>query len=179
MGEKSSSFGSPNPLWLEGKWSHRSSRRTHLRSGRSDISPGWGGLAASAQAGTLTCGRKPGRWQGPRSIWDRSAGSVEPEGSGGEVWRLRVPAGEVSWPGKVQLCAAIPGMSGRRQKGRRLPRAWVRGGGQRREGCGLGRISPPRLLTREVAARTLARGKDGSWDRPVGGGPGRGYCRGR
>lgn len=39
-----------------------------------------------------------------------------------EAWWLRVPAGEVSWPGKVQLCAAIPGMSGRRQKGRRLPR---------------------------------------------------------
>lgn len=29
-----------------------------------------------------------------------------------EAWWLRVPAGEVSWPGKVQLCAAIPDMEG-------------------------------------------------------------------
>lgn len=72
------------------------------------------GLAASAQAVPLTCGRKPGRSRGLRSVWDGSAGSVEPEGSGSQARRLCVPAGEVSWPGKVQLCAAIPGMSGRR-----------------------------------------------------------------
>lgn len=104
---------------------------------------------------------------------------MEPEGSGGEARRLCVPTGEVSWPGKVQLCAAIPGMSGRRQKGRRLPREPRTGkAGRGGKDAGWG-ASRPDFLTREVAARTLARGKDGSWDRPVGGGPGRGYRRGR
>lgn len=182
MGEKPSSFSLPNPCGEKGN------EATGLPHGPTCDLGGatpaqTRGPTASAQAGTLTCGRKPGRWRGPRSIWDGSAGSVEPEGSGVEAWRLRVPAsprGKFLGPERcncVQLFLVCQAAGRRGAASQESP-----GQGRRVEAGRMpagAHLPAPIILTREVATRTLARGKDGSWDRPVGGGPGRGYRRGR
>lgn len=152
-----------------------------------------------------------GAWEGRVSTWRRgriaagervagSAGSGSGEGGG-----PRSPAGEVSWPGKVQLCAAILGMSsgpgGREQGGRRSqwPGRGQRPGGRVLEGCvhcgaslrGADRgpwrtvASPgPDSLTAEAAAAGSpgepreGRTEAATWPAPGGrwGGPGRGHC---
>lgn len=73
---------------------------------------------------------------------------------------------EVSWPGKVQLCAAIPGISGGsgglKPRGRLLPGFPGEGrrpGGQRREGCGRGGAVPP-------GGAAVWAGRAGAWPWP-------------
>lgn len=94
---------------------------------------GWGrprtwrrGLRAAGQRARRSGSRAP-----------QGAGAGEGCGPGGRATARpggpRCSAGEVSWPGKVQLCAAIPGMSGGpgggEPRGRRFPGPREREGG--------------------------------------------------
>lgn len=184
-----------------------------------------GKWAARAQATTLTCrqegpgggrgrrawggdGRAPGsRGRTPRdsrlvrseSRAPRAQPQVRAAGQAGP----RGPAGEVLWPGKVQLCAAIPGMSGGPEglepRARRFPGPgrWkgARRAGAHPPGAAAGRARsagagarPGPLLDGGIpwprqsahkggcgrGARGSRRGADGSGDSAARGGPGRG-----
>lgn len=105
---------------------------------------------AAARGGELGAGKATHLAAGPRAAGQRAPRSrARRAQAAGEGGGPRSSKGEVSWPGKVQLCAAIPGMSGgsggRKPRGRLLPGSPGEGrrpGGQRREGCGRGGAVP-------------------------------------
>lgn len=150
-----------------------------------------GKWAARAQATTLTCRQEgPGGGRGRRA-WGGDARAPGSRGRTPRDSRLvrsesrapraqpqvraagqagpRGPAGEVLWPGKVQLCAAIPGMSGGPEglepRARRFPGPG-RWKGARRAGAGRvrarGRI-PRAQLRAGRAARAQERGPGLCW----------------
>lgn len=162
-GGRNAGLLSSNPRRQDGAGAASTLRLTHLEAGRGGAGPGWGNgrhvprplpspaarrARAAAGGGGLGWGRRvPGGGararrdgglggSGSRALRVRTAGEGGgPAGRGGCASRRAAsPAGEVSWPGKVQLCAAIPGMSGgpggREPRGRRFQGPREREGGQ-------------------------------------------------